>query len=423
MLIKSLKSKLMKSFYLITRIFAITIVIVIISSCKATRDTRELVTIDVKKAYNEPLREMMLSEIVKDIEYVKLETSPACLIGGPVGFVSSEHYAVVYDGISKRVLLFNKEGKYLKDIGSIGRGPEEYINLEPGSLQISPDEKYIIFKDYVNGFMIYKIDGSFFKKCDIPSAVYDGHRYLNPEKFVAYRQWFNLPEKGGNQVLIYDKEMNLTDSLIFSYPDTMLNMRMYMAFDNFSIFKENIYLRRKLNDTIFQIDQANSITPHLVVDFGDLKMPSLLVSRAEMESKYLQLYNFRRINNYYFFRMKGCSRTAPPGPLNYDFLVYNKITGETFLLDNHPDPYYKDKQNSRMLINDMDGMIDPPILWYLSRNKFNDYLDIIEAKAYLESGAVDQEKLVTDKYYKELSKLLAKSDIEDNPIIRIFHLW
>ena len=76
-----------------------------------------------------------------------------------------------------------------------------------------------------------------------------------------------------------------------------------------------------------------------------------------------------------------------------------------------------------MLINDMDGMIDPPILWYLSRNKFNDYLDIIEAKAYLESGAVDQEKLVTDKYYKELSKLLAKSDIEDNPIIRIFHLW
>lgn len=125
----------MKSFISITRFFALIFISLMISSCKGTQDTNEeLATIDVKKAYNEPLRDLMLSEIVEDIEYVKLETRPECFIGRPTGYAISEHYVVVYDNTTKRVLLFTKEGKYLRDIGSQGKGPKEYIYFNAGSL-------------------------------------------------------------------------------------------------------------------------------------------------------------------------------------------------------------------------------------------------------------------------------------------------
>ena len=31
-------------------------------------------------------------------------------------------------------------------------------------------------------------------------------------------------------------------------------------------------------------------------------------------------------------------------------------------------------------------------------------------------------QMVTDKYYKKLQEIISESNIEDNPIIRIFHL-
>jgi len=223
-------------------------------------------------------------------------------------------------------------------------------------------------------------------------------------------------------LLFYDKEMNLTDSLIFSFREANPVVGMAFAYDNFSIYKGNMYFRQKLNDTIFQIDRTNSITPHLVVDLGGLKMPSLLVPSVEWRSKYFRISNLYIINNYYFIMMNGRLRIPRPGSSGFEHLVYNRTSGETYFLAKHPDPYQEEYQNSSMPINDMDGMSDPSILWYQKNGKCIYYLDIVDAKTYLESGAIDTDKLVTDKYYNELSKLLAESDIEDNPIIRILHL-
>ena len=245
----------------------------------------------------------------------------------------------------------------------------------------------------MNGLLMYKIDGSFYKRCNVPTGLLDGYGYIGPDKFVAYKQWFNLPKTGGNQLLIYNKEMNLTDSLIFSFPDTISIPSNISAFDNFSIYKGNMYLRQKLSDTIFQIDRTNSITPFLVVDLGDLKAPSLIVPITEMRNNFMQLYSFRRINNYYFIRLSGQSRIPGPGLNGFEKdLVYNRINGETYFLNIHKDPYHEEFNMQSMLINDMDGMNDPPILWYLRNEQYIDYLDIIVAKTYLESGTIRGEK-------------------------------
>ena len=75
-----------------------------IYSCNTTQDSStDLITIDVEKAYNEPQRGIKLSEVVEDIEYVKLETNPECLIGRVFGVAISDNFIAVYGFTTKSI--------------------------------------------------------------------------------------------------------------------------------------------------------------------------------------------------------------------------------------------------------------------------------------------------------------------------------
>ena len=49
-------------------------------------------------------------------------------------------------------------------------------------------------------------------------------------------------------------------------------------------------------------------------------------------------------------------------------------------------------------------------------------LEIPNVKDYFNTAIIEPDKLVTQKYYNRVKKLLDESDIEDNPIIRICYL-
>lgn len=77
--------------------------------------------------------------------------------------------------------------------------------------------------------------------------------------------------------------------------------------------------------------------------------------------------------NFYFFTLLGRPRIPDPDDFGIEYLAYSKSSGEAFFLEEHPEPYFG-------------------------------------------------KGLFVQKYYKRVSKLLNKSDLEDNPVIRIFYL-
>lgn len=418
-----LSDRLMCSVTSFIRFFAVALLFAAVSSCENPQNTtKELVTIDVGKIYHEPMRSMMLSEVVEDIEYVKLETRPECMIDIVSGIGVSEHYLVIFDIMTKRLLLFSKEGKYLYDVGVSGEGADEHIYVEGKSVEISPDEKFILFKDYGNTIYLYNIDGSFHKKISAPAQVLDGFGYLKPEQLVAYQQMFYLPESGGKQLLIYDENLKISDSLIFSIRDTVRVRDMYYAYDNFTLHEGNMYFRQKLNDTIFRIDAEKSITAFFVASLGDLRMPSLLIPWEEHKLKFLHMDKLLITQNFYFFTLLGRARIPDPDDFGIEYLAYNKSSGEAFFLEEHPESYFGKGYFSYMPINDMNGLKHPEFIDFSKNGIYADALRIGTAKPFVESEASDSDALFVQKYYKRVSKLLNKSDLEDNPVIRIFYL-
>ena len=176
-----------------------------------------------------------------------------------------------------------------------------------------------------------------------------------------------------------------------------------------------------MNDTVFKMDESKTITPEIVVKMGSLNPPSITIP-IEKENEYLPIIDLTITDNYYYFKLLGKMRIPKPGVSAVEYLVYNKTSGESFFLDDHPDLYYGEERSSSMPINNLDGLSSPYFLNFSREGIHADDLEIITAKPFIESDDFDPSKLSTDKYYKKVKKLLDESDIEDNPIIRICYL-
>lgn len=172
---------------------AITIAIAL-SSCKKEKHSEGNVpVIDIATAYKEPKQHLSLSDIVDHIEYVKLETSPECLISDIVKVAFSENFIAVYARSSRIIKIFTKEGRFLNDIGSVGKGPGEYgYQINHQSIIISPNEKYIAFTNYQNKIFLYNIDGSF--RNSLVLSLIDALVFDEDDLLTVYRQKLFLPD-------------------------------------------------------------------------------------------------------------------------------------------------------------------------------------------------------------------------------------
>lgn len=84
-----------------------------------------------------------LSELVKEVHIVKLDTAKEALIGGGE-VVISENYIGIKPWGSEPFKLYDKRGKFLRNIGQIGRGPGEYLNLYCMQLDEKNDRIYLL---------------------------------------------------------------------------------------------------------------------------------------------------------------------------------------------------------------------------------------------------------------------------------------
>ena len=109
-----------------------------------------------------------LSEIVKSVRIIPLETSPEILVGD-VGrsFVGKDHIVFMSRGGTNYLYLFTKEGKFIRQIGSKGKGPGEYTRIR--GISVLEDEQLIYVLDaFRQPFLGYSFDGEVAKSFKSP---------------------------------------------------------------------------------------------------------------------------------------------------------------------------------------------------------------------------------------------------------------
>ena len=99
--------------------------ILISNSCKNRSTPTEVpaqATININDAQT-----MNYQPLLDSINYIPLETTDQSLIGNIGKIYITPSNILIFDSKQTAILLFDKEGKFIRKIGQKGRGPEEYL--------------------------------------------------------------------------------------------------------------------------------------------------------------------------------------------------------------------------------------------------------------------------------------------------------
>lgn len=184
-----------------------------------------------------------LSEIVDEIEYIPLETSKDCLLGeiGGVGIFKDQIFLIS----NRQVFKFNTSGKFIRKIGSEGKGPGEY-NMP---LDIQIDEKgnsIFVLDQTVNKIHEYSTDGVWRKSIVIPVK---GH----PWQMLCFENSILIFNQVLPPITIQLYKINKKGEVIYEYPvmsELKGSSEFSRSMDYASFMKGNTFLIIRQHGTI-----------------------------------------------------------------------------------------------------------------------------------------------------------------------------
>lgn len=214
-----------------------------------------------------------LSEIAKSIEYISLETSTSSYLSliQDIKSYKDRLYVVDFPG---RILVFDKTGKFIQQIGAEGEGPGEFYNFSSFTIDKDSEILYVatgrrlISYTLNNDYIAEKIFPFFIDYIEIIDkkinliAGEDGVK--SGDKFVNRRSLFKV-NSGLDIVdsipLIY-REMNEQTGASYPYK----NFISTIEGENF-IYTPVLTNERIIRDTLFKIDEK-ALKPALKLDFA-----------------------------------------------------------------------------------------------------------------------------------------------------------
>ena len=118
-----------------------------------------------------------LSKLVEDCSLVQLEINEDALFNPWFTTVTDNHIGV--RPRSNTYKLFDRSGKFLRSVGSIGNGPGEYTMSLYDDI-IDEKNELIYLAPYMdNKILVYKISGEFVKNIDMPEFIFKPKISLN----------------------------------------------------------------------------------------------------------------------------------------------------------------------------------------------------------------------------------------------------
>lgn len=396
-------------------IVSLAIIASLIACQPKVENFQEIIFLDTHEAIKTK-KDLKLSDIAKSVEFVKLETTSECLISGGL-FVVGKKYIVVLNQRPEKVMLFNRSGKYIREIGRVGQGPGEFER--PRYIDLSPTEDRILVESvsYPNILYEFSISGDFIRSAEMLYRSENGVKYLDDDKFIFMQGRYISDSVDYPRVVVLDADLSNPTTLYTidnkCNPDGRAG---YYTQSLFSRLKSGYNFKDPMYDTIYYIGKNLKPVPKYVIVEGDNTAPYYTMTREEAESSQDDVDVAYELNEYLL--LKGQVNG------NREHLVYNKINGDFFSIKKQS-KCLGENLNPFGLVNDMTGLKP---YWIresadMRNNTLQDMLNIVDLKDIIETECFnDDERLISTEYRNELKRLIESSEIDDNPIIQIIHL-
>jgi hypothetical protein len=226
-------------------------------------------TIDIDPQIDNPVT-LQASDIIDNMRYIALETTDLSLlsqIGNTI--IQKNGYFFIRD--RHKLYMFDNNGKYIRQIGSMGQGPDEYVRLynfdvDNNNIYLyDGTRKQILIYDYYNQLLKklqIQLSGTTTGITDIQKLPTGFICYQNPMFLTTnYKEQVPdlilLDEIGKEKKILHYRTLNIDSPLPFMYSPY------------FEKYKDKIFFYPPLQDTIFSVDASKEkIVPEFIINRG-----------------------------------------------------------------------------------------------------------------------------------------------------------
>ena len=358
-----------------------------------------------------------LSSIASGVRFVKLDDEPLFRDYLVYDVQQCDSFLFLLGG--EYIFMYDESGHFLRQIGSKGQGPGEYVLLN-APLQLDEKNRVVYVADgYTNRFLSYDFEGNLLK--DIRYDSEWDQAYLLDSTILAinteYVSHF-LPHKTKKLILQDYGRKTLKSFPSYLYPVESPGNGMHFGPDNILwSCQKDFYLLEYGNDTIFQITR-NQLIPSLILT-GDLKMDKDELFIQGVKNKLAISPQMMKPSSGIFesnrFLIASMYRQ---NPVEIYYAVLDKKTGALWRTGKHTQPFigeFAKYKSSKYFIDDMvSGLPFEPI--YYSQGEA---IGLIAAEALLaqkEAIAEFVAKHPTEEG-KKLQKLLETMNEESGSVL------
>lgn len=378
------------------KITCLLILIILSISCKT--NNKGLFKFDPRSLAE---NEITLSKIADFVTYVPLENT--ILIGniGHIKFINQSIYFYSNEGI----IAFDRVKKLLKKIGSLGRGPGEYLDHR----HFTVDEKTETVYDLDIGDIVktYSRSGQFLRSFPLQrngsSASID---FFESKLFVSYAIQY---ENAKYSWIVFDTLGNVIKKRESGIP---IFSSIYGVSEASYKLRDRIFYWNSYTDTVFSVLSDLTEEPSFIINSGEHRYPRSRSVPINPYEKYMVLNSIFEISRYivirYYFKREI-------------LLLYDKRDKKSFLI------YLEFDRNIRLngIVNDLDGGS-----WFFPESYFTEngreYMISLQYPYQIKARvASDEFRNSTPKYpekKKQLEKLADSLKETDNPVLMIVRL-
>ena len=347
-----------------------------------------------------------MSTLFKSVQTIILESTDECIIGNINTIQVFDGYIYLLDSYkTKRLFVFDMEGKFIRKIGEIGSGPGEYSMVTDFTLDT--DNNFIYLRDQENRLLKYQLDGTYEKTITIEETThfiqfYNGRMYSSTFIWDKTKDNYLLLEIDPNDGKILSRSLHVKYNKGWNEPFFDVHSRFFM-----SRVQNPPRFNQMFMDYIVSI--GKEITPYI-----ELKS-KYLTTEADIENFHgkdgipantLNVINStKKFNVHCFIENDDFVNFRWGGVVHHTLsVVLDKKTGKARLFDHiNNDLVYKQNQNDKLIMfqfSDAKGA-------YVILETYNNSLSYFQ-------NAIKNDEIVAD-----LDKLdqLKQLNEEDNPVI------
>jgi hypothetical protein len=372
--------------------FSLLAGVLLFASCKNSRQISSSLPypIDLEKSIDN-VKIIPLSAIGKELQYIPLETNQDCLIKRIDQIVFSDSFIFISD--ARKLLQFKRNGRFVRQIGSIGRGPGEYEVIWDICTDKSKEFIYIIagkgnvvvfdFKGhYLRSFMQPERSEQFIMK-DSESLMFYSINISMPSNDKAY-SWYIVDTNG----VVLSRIKNCLKR----------NSKFVIRTSPLYLFNETAHFMEFGIDTLYYFNNSTK-QPYAIFNLGDIKMDPDPDPKYKLHQKFY-LYKIIEDREYMYLNLQSSFGSIVPG-------LFNKQTSELIIPENDG------------FLNNIDG---GPVFWPNSIYKDSILIDFIDAFKLLDfiNKKIASESGKTDKNNQDRFESLKKQLTEtSNPVLMI----